>query len=135
MGFTRAVTDRGRGTQRGLTGLTAQPVCAPLPSRARRTYSWLQRLRIDIERCAQAGFQFVNNAEGRTEKLKLEGIGPRMLVSRETTGTAPFLRWRLEVRGNNAMELGVVPESLQVGLAQRTLQPQQHAPRSADSLA
>ncbi len=41
--------------------------------------------------------------------------GPRMLLSDLSTGDTPVLRWRLQLRGNNAVEFGVVPVDLQVG--------------------
>ena len=43
-----------------------------------------------------------------------EGIGPKLLVSDVTTEEVPILRWRLELKGNNAVEFGTVPIALQV---------------------
>jgi hypothetical protein len=54
-----------------------------------------------------------NTSEQSIRRLRLDGIGPKMLVSAHTTHSAPFLHWRLQLRGNNAVELGVVPEALQ----------------------
>ena len=51
--------------------------------------------------------------------VKLEGIGPKMLLSDVTTADVPLLRWRLELRGNNAVEFGTVPVSLQVHACMR----------------
>lgn len=45
--------------------------------------------------------------------VTLEGIGPKLLVSEYSTAQKPVLRWRLELRGNNAVEFGVCPASLQ----------------------
>lgn len=41
--------------------------------------------------------------------IKLEGMGPKLLVSDRSTADQPVLRWRLAVRGNTAVEFGVVP--------------------------
>ncbi len=40
-------------------------------------------------------------------------MGPKLLLSDISTADAPLLRWRLEIRGNNAVEIGTVPVSLQ----------------------
>lgn len=41
--------------------------------------------------------------------IRLEGMGPKLLVSDVSTADQPVLRWRLVVRGNTAVEFGVVP--------------------------
>lgn len=46
--------------------------------------------------------------------IKLEGMGPKLLVSDVSTADQPVLRWRLVVRGNTAVEFGVVPLCLEV---------------------
>jgi hypothetical protein len=46
--------------------------------------------------------------------IKLEGMGPKLLVSDLSTADQPVLRWRLVVRGNTAVEFGVVPLCLEV---------------------
>jgi hypothetical protein len=46
--------------------------------------------------------------------IKLEGMGPKLLVSDVSTADQPVLRWRLAVRGNTAVEFGVVPLCLEV---------------------
>lgn len=43
-----------------------------------------------------------------------QGMGPKMLVSDLSTAEQPVLRWRLSVRGNTAVEFGVVPLCLEV---------------------
>jgi hypothetical protein len=48
--------------------------------------------------------------------IKLEGMGPKLLVSDFSTADQPVLRWRLVVRGNTAVEFGVVPLCLEVSL-------------------
>lgn len=48
-------------------------------------------------------------------RLKLDGIGPKMVVSKDTTHDTDFLHWKMELRGNNAVEFGVVPIDVQVG--------------------
>ena len=45
--------------------------------------------------------------------IQLEGIGPKLLVSELSTADRSLLRWRLELRGNNAVEFGCCPASLQ----------------------
>jgi hypothetical protein len=45
--------------------------------------------------------------------IKLEGMGPKLLVSDFSTADQPVLRWRLVVRGNTAVEFGVVPLCLE----------------------
>jgi len=59
-----------------------------------------------------AGFTFVESESGM--QVKLDGIGPKLLVSDCTTADVPFLRWRMEIKGNNAVEFGTVPVALQV---------------------
>jgi hypothetical protein len=41
-------------------------------------------------------------------------MGPKLLVSDLSTADQPVLRWRLVVRGNTAVEFGVVPLSMVV---------------------
>jgi len=85
-----------------------------------KNYNWLERLYIegtitnfDRKRCEKQGFQFHDNKESSTVNIKLEGIGPKLLVSDVTTADVPLMRWRMELKGNNAMEFGVIPECLQ----------------------
>lgn len=71
----------------------------------------------DVERCAKQGFQMTMHGHGRNlhvSGVRLEGIGPKLLVSDVTTHDVPLLRWRLELKGNNAVEFGTIPVSLQV---------------------
>jgi hypothetical protein len=49
-------------------------------------------------------------------RIKLEGPGPKLLLSDQSTATCELLHWRIELRGNNAVEFGIVPASLQVCL-------------------
>ena len=87
-----------------------------------RSCSWLERLWIDehqtqfdCESCEKQGFGFVKE-EGTDHVtcVKLDGIGPKLLVSDLATSQEnPILRWRLELKGNNAVEFGVVPVALQ----------------------
>jgi hypothetical protein len=53
-------------------------------------------------------------APGSYLNIKLEGMGPKLLVSDLSTADQPVLRWRLVVRGNTAVEFGVVPLSMVV---------------------
>uniref|UniRef100_A0A7S0RLF7 F-box domain-containing protein n=1 Tax=Chlamydomonas leiostraca TaxID=1034604 RepID=A0A7S0RLF7_9CHLO len=85
-----------------------------------RQQTWLRRLRIeqtyspfDRERSHLQGFLFPEEREGNMVRVKLDGIGPKMVVSRDTTHEVDFLHWRLELRGNNAVEFGVVPVDIQ----------------------
>jgi hypothetical protein len=94
-----------------------------------RRRSWLAQLRIE-----DSGVGFANFAwspatpEPSTQPyyrflpptgpdsflhIKLEGMGPKLLVSDLSTADQPVLRWRLVVRGNTAVEFGVVPMCLE----------------------
>jgi hypothetical protein len=53
-------------------------------------------------------------APGSYLNIKLDGMGPKLLVSDLSTADQPVLRWRLVVRGNTAVEFGVVPLSMVV---------------------
>lgn len=53
--------------------------------------------------------------------IKLEGMGPKLLVSDTSTADQPVLRWRLVVRGNTAVEFGVVPLCLEVRYMDQTV--------------
>lgn len=44
--------------------------------------------------------------------VRLTGMGPKLLLSDVSTRDQPVLRWRLRVRGNTAVEFGVVPADL-----------------------
>jgi hypothetical protein len=68
----------------------------------------------DRKRCEQQGFVFVCDDSSRITSIKLEGNGPKMLLSDTSTADAAILRWRLELKGNNAVEFGTIPVSLQV---------------------
>lgn len=46
--------------------------------------------------------------------VQLAGMGPKLLVSDVSTANQPVLRWQLLVRGNTAVEFGVIPADLQV---------------------
>jgi hypothetical protein len=48
--------------------------------------------------------------------IKLDGMGPKLLISDLSTADQPILRWRLVVRGNTAVEFGIVPLCLEVRL-------------------
>uniref|UniRef100_A0A7R9VLT4 F-box domain-containing protein n=1 Tax=Chlamydomonas euryale TaxID=1486919 RepID=A0A7R9VLT4_9CHLO len=107
-----------------------------------RHCTWLERLHIDQAvtlfdrpRCEKQGFVFTCESSspasgaleatsavgqapphscGRVSGVKLDGIGPKLLVSDAVLGTdTPLLRWRLELKGNNAVEFGTIPISLQ----------------------
>lgn len=48
-------------------------------------------------------------------------MGPKLLVSDVSTAQQPVLRWQLRVRGNTAVEFGVIPADLAVRACQRRL--------------
>ncbi|PNH03578.1 hypothetical protein TSOC_010357 [Tetrabaena socialis] len=85
-----------------------------------RGYTWPQRLAIEetvtkFDRDqSDEKFTFKEMAgamEGTTgvTEIKLDVPGPRILVSDQSTAESPILRWKLQLRGNNAAEFGVVP--------------------------
>lgn len=47
--------------------------------------------------------------------VRLTGMGPKLLISDATTRSQPLLRWQLRVKGNTAVEFGVIPAALEVG--------------------
>jgi hypothetical protein len=87
---------------------------------------WLERLH--VEECAAgfdrrwavkkagdaAGFRFITDPATGAAQILLQGMGPKLLLSDASTGQQPLLRWRLVVRGNTAVEFGVVPADMQV---------------------
>jgi hypothetical protein len=50
------------------------------------------------------------NSSGLT--VRLTGMGPKLMLSDKTTADQPVLRWRLRVRGNTAVEFGIIPVNL-----------------------
>ncbi|KAH7617085.1 hypothetical protein Ndes2526B_g07675 [Nannochloris sp. 'desiccata'] len=44
--------------------------------------------------------------------VRLTGMGPKLMLSDKTTADQPVLRWRLRVRGNTAVEFGIIPVNL-----------------------
>lgn len=68
----------------------------------------------DRARCEIQGFVFETESatSQRVISVKLDGMGPKLLVSDEVIGPgAPILRWRFKVPSH--VEIGVVPEWLQ----------------------
>lgn len=51
------------------------------------------------------------------QHIRLAGMGPKLLVSDASTAGRRALRWHLVVRGNTAVEFGVVPADLAYGSA------------------
>lgn len=41
-------------------------------------------------------------------------MGPKLLLSDRSTADQPTIRWRLRVKGNTAVEFGVIPATLEV---------------------
>lgn len=104
-------------------------LCLGLP----RDRTWLQRLLIeetrtpfDYTRTSAAldpenkGFQYTTRGKDNkvVTHVKLEGMGPRILVSGQSTADTPhgLLRWQLVVKGNTALEFGACPLELQVSI-------------------
>eukprot|EP00882_Tetradesmus_deserticola_P017270 GHRQ01018495.1.p1 GENE.GHRQ01018495.1~~GHRQ01018495.1.p1 ORF type:complete len:203 (+),score=48.06 GHRQ01018495.1:203-811(+) len=96
-----------------------------------RRRSWLTRLFIEDCGVGFSSFKWASSspapagvppqykfmppsAPGSYLNIKLEGMGPKLLVSDLSTADQPVLRWRLVVRGNTAVEFGVVPLSMVV---------------------
>lgn len=82
--------------------------------------TWIKRLYweetfsgFDQRICGSQGFHFSLDSKNQVSGIKLEGIGPKLLVSSQSTHDAPFLRWRMQLRGNNAVEFGVIPATMQ----------------------
>lgn len=81
---------------------------------------WLERLRVeetstsyDTAVCAKGNFCLLTDSAGVLTDVKLEGLGPKLLVSDLSTAESSLLRWRFIVRGNTAFECGVVPVAMQ----------------------
>jgi hypothetical protein len=91
---------------------------------ARSKTSWCEHLYLeecsvgfDVVRCEGHGFRFTCEAGAlhpASYKVQLDGMGPKLLVSDASTRDQKLLRWKLCVRGNTAVEFGVVPVQLQV---------------------
>ena len=46
--------------------------------------------------------------------VRLVGMGPKLLLSDQSTAQQPVLRWKLRVKGNTAVEFGIVPADCEV---------------------
>lgn len=96
-----------------------------------RRRSWLSQLNIEDSGVGFSSFAWSSNSPPQADAaphyrflrptspesflhIKLEGMGPKLLVSDASTADQPVLRWRLVVRGNTAVEFGVVPLCLVV---------------------
>ncbi|EFJ40559.1 hypothetical protein VOLCADRAFT_108120 [Volvox carteri f. nagariensis] len=86
-----------------------------------RDYNWLQRLAIeetvtkfDLVRGEGQSFTFTETANSKAlREIRLDHPGPRLLLSDVSTAQTLILRWKLQLRGNNAAEFGVVPLDMQ----------------------
>lgn len=68
----------------------------------------------DVELGEREGFAFEKHENSnRLKQVKLVGLGPKMLVSDLSSHQQSIMRWRLRVKGNTAVEFGVVPVCLQ----------------------
>jgi hypothetical protein len=86
-----------------------------------RNINWKERLHIeestgcgfDTPWCENAGFVFEDANGNFPARVRLSGMGPKLLISDVSTADQPIIRWRLRVRGNTAAEFGVVPVALE----------------------
>lgn len=87
-----------------------------------RDISWKERLFIEEE--TACGFDNASAREGqfyltpnpessKLQSIRLAGMGPRLLVSDLSTKDQPVLRWRLCIKGNTAVEFGIIPANLE----------------------
>lgn len=87
----------------------------PQATKRWRHLTWQDRLR--LETCV-AGFErvmcsdFTFSSDDGTGIVAMNGLGPKLLVSDATTRDNPTLTWRFFVRGNAAIEVGVVPDDM-----------------------
>lgn len=95
-------------------------LCGTQLSERWRKLSWLERLHVeeaavgfDQKRSESQGFQLTYSKQQHATKAVLQGSGPKLLVSDVSTAHQKLIRWRLCVKGNTAVEFGVVPVSLQ----------------------
>ncbi|GAB4814522.1 hypothetical protein N2152v2_001568, partial [Parachlorella kessleri] len=104
-----------------------------------RRRSWAERLYLeksaavgfDRQHCEAAGFNFHFAADrSALHGVSLGGMGPKLLLSDASTASHPVLRWQLRVRGNTAVEFGVVPVALE--LNHQALHKCLSAPEDAD---
>jgi hypothetical protein len=105
----------------------------PRAAHHNRRRCWLGRLFIEDAGVGFASFQWAPSASQQQPAdpapqyrflrpscpeaflhIRLDGMGPKLLVSDLSTADQPLLRWRLVVRGNTAVEFGVVPLCLVV---------------------
>lgn len=108
-----------------------RPLARPARPPARRRRTWTERLYLESDagagfdraHCEAAGFRFAfgGPASGGGAQqapaprgVRLLGMGPKLLLSDATTASQPVLRWQLRVKGNTAVEFGVVPAGLEV---------------------
>lgn len=108
-----------------------------------RRRNWLGRLFIEDSGVGFAGFQWARGSPAAAAApvpdsapqyrflqpsapdsflhIRLDGMGPKLLVSDVSTAEQAVLRWRMAVRGNTAVEFGVVPLCLAVSARRRSL--------------
>jgi hypothetical protein len=76
-----------------------------------RHLTWEKRLRLDacvmgFDRARCADFTFDGSC------VALNVMGPKLLLSDASTRDSPVLVWRFFVRGNSAVEVGIVPDDM-----------------------
>ena len=139
------LADRARALTIAFMYLTLVPLL--LPSFCRHI-SWKKRLYLeDSAGCGfdrhwceaagfvlQAGLDSTGNAiaatPGTGPTIRLAGMGPKLMLSNKSTADQPVLRWQLRVRGNTAVEFGIVPVNLP--LTHTSLHKCQAAPGAPD---
>ncbi|GFH07341.1 F-box domain-containing protein [Haematococcus lacustris] len=68
----------------------------------------------DQRRAERDGFEHDEAVRGcNCQGLQLPCLGPKLLVSEQSTSSCRLLRWRMQLTGSTAVEFGVVPEELQ----------------------
>eukprot|EP00210_Caulerpa_lentillifera_P006988 g6683.t1 len=122
---SRAFRVRHSGSRIRMTELAAREAYeaqyGPRPDHCWKDPSWKASLHseeasvgFNIELAEKEGFEFKRKANStRLGQVKLVGLGPKMLVSDKSTNQQSLMRWQLRVKGNTAVEFGIVPVALQ----------------------
>ena len=68
----------------------------------------------DHRRCVAHGFTFAPERDAgappHAVRVRLPGMGPKLLLSAASTATQPVLHWKLQMLGNNSFELACLPD-------------------------
>ena len=98
---------RGDAAAAGARPAPHHPPLAPHQARCALPCRRLLTRRSTALRCAGGGPPALH-------AVRLLGMGPKLLLSDRSTADQPAIRWRLRVKGNTAVEFGVVPLGLEV---------------------